>query len=335
MTGTLPSIPLAQNIDENGVPQSGCRLFLYEANTSTPVISYKDYLLSTGMEHSFPIVADAYGRIPMFWLADGYYRARMEDRYGTPLYDEASMPALGTGTGAGGPAAPAVIQFSTGDYLWQPATGVRVGWVRSNARSIGNALSGASERANADCANLFAFFWNGFPNAWCAVSGGRGASAAADFDANKTIATLDMRGIIGGMGLSGMGNILRTGIFSAVPIHLGGDDVPGSLIGYNAQTMSAAEMPSHTHAITVSNNLYVADPGHSHIYLKPAYGGGNIYAGGSYGEFSPSGGNDATSHIGTGVYLAGSTWGSADYRGGSASQNNVPYSILGTWYVRL
>ena len=112
------------------------------------------------MEHSWPIVADALGRIPMFFVPDGYYRARLEDRYGTPLYDEAALPALSTGEGGGGGRRAVAVQWVTGDFLWQPVRACANGWVRANGRTIGNALSGASERANADCANLFAFLWN-------------------------------------------------------------------------------------------------------------------------------------------------------------------------------
>jgi hypothetical protein len=138
MTGTLPNLALAQRVDQNGLPASGARLFIFEANTSTPAIAYKDYSLTVGLEHPQPIVADALGLIPMFWLPDGFYRARLEDQYGTPLIDEPVLPALGTGGGGEAPAPPAAIQWVTGDFIWQPVQGTREGWVRANGRTIGD-----------------------------------------------------------------------------------------------------------------------------------------------------------------------------------------------------
>ena len=319
MTGTLPSLPLTQHIDENGLPQSGCRLFLFEANTSTPVVSYKDYLLSTGMEHPNPIVGNALGRIPMFWLPDGFYRARLEDRYGTPLIDEAQLPALGTGEGEGGEPPAAAIQWSTGDFLWQPVAAVREGWVRANARTIGNALSGAGERANADCANLFAWFWNNFDDTLCPVTGGRGGDAPADFVANKQIATLDMRGA-GASGLDGMGNSL-SGRFANVPAVIGGVDTPGSIYGDNRHIMTVAEMPTHNHNAT--GTFVSTTP-------ATAFAAGlQQYA--TLGGVSP---NHAVLGEAS-LTVSGVVSVSIVPIGGFQPHNNMHRSMLGAWYVRL
>lgn len=67
------------------------------------------------------------------------------------------------------------------------------GWLLVDGKTIGNAASGATSRANADTASLFAELW-AFPAASTPIfdSAGavsaRGASAAADFAANKRIA---------------------------------------------------------------------------------------------------------------------------------------------------
>ena len=79
----------------------------------------------------------------------------------------------------------------TGAMLAYGATTAPAGWVRCNGRTIGSASSGATERANADAEDLFLFLWTNFADAQCAVSSGRGASAAADWAANKTIALPD------------------------------------------------------------------------------------------------------------------------------------------------
>jgi microcystin-dependent protein len=113
-------------------------------------------------------------------------------------------PAPTVTTGGGGTVDPTLL-FSTGDVMWIPASGTKTAWVRLNGRTIGNAASGATERANADTSALFAFLWANNSNAVAPVSGGRGASAVADYAANKTIGLVDMRGRVPA-GLDDMGN---------------------------------------------------------------------------------------------------------------------------------
>lgn len=72
------------------------------------------------------------------------------------------------------------------------------GWIKGNGGTIGNATSGGTTRANADTSALFALYWacdaTTFP---VYDSGGgastRGASAAADYAANKRILIEDLR----------------------------------------------------------------------------------------------------------------------------------------------
>jgi len=78
--------------------------------------------------------------------------------------------------------------FTTGDVKLTIKTVADVGWVLMNDGTIGNAASGGTTRANADTVDLFTLLWNNTADAQCAVSTGRGASAAADYAANKTIA---------------------------------------------------------------------------------------------------------------------------------------------------
>jgi microcystin-dependent protein len=338
MTGTLPSIPLAQNFDENGLPQSGCRLFVYQANTSTPVITYKDLLMSAGMEHPWPIVGDALGRIPMFFVPDGYYRARLEDRYGTPLYDEAVLPALSTGEGGGGGGAPAALQWASGDFLWQPYSGTREGWVRANGLTIGNALSGASERANADCANLFTTMWGNFPDSWCPVSGGRGATSVADFDAGKSIALYDMRGFFPG-GLDGMGNVAASR-FVGVNVLRGGDvtSMGGTWVGANMITMTEAQMPYHVHDAYTALSISLNDPGHAHAYHRAILDAGGILASGNQvtlGEVTTATDHDLGARPANVSISSASATTTIGSKGASQPHINVPYAALGTWFVRL
>lgn len=82
---------------------------------------------------------------------------------------------------------PTVVSMSTGDVKASFKTTADVGWVIMNDGSIGSAGSGASTRANADTLSLYTLLWNNVSNTFAPVSGGRGANAAADFAANKTL----------------------------------------------------------------------------------------------------------------------------------------------------
>jgi len=199
--------PLSHTVifDLNGQIARGALVYFYDSGTTTPRTVYADSALTTPRTH--PVVADAVGRFPAIFLPYGDYRARVTDASGVLIFDTdaISNPAPPDDGGGSGIVVSIEQIFQTGDALFLEKTGTRNGWVRDNGRTIGNAASGATERANADCANLFAWYWNNFSDSICPVSGGRGGSAAADFAANKTIQTLDKRGRAA-VGLDDMGN---------------------------------------------------------------------------------------------------------------------------------
>lgn len=97
------------------------------------------------------------------------------------------------------PASAVAGALPTGAIQQFTQTTAPTGWVRMDG-SIGNASSGATRRANADTAALFAVLWDNVAQADATVqdSAGstvsRGASAAADFAANRRIVIPDMRG---------------------------------------------------------------------------------------------------------------------------------------------
>jgi hypothetical protein len=99
------------------------------------------------------------------------------------------------------------------------------GWILGFG-TIGSAASAATNRANADTVNLYTVLWNGWANTQAPVSGGRGASAAADFAANKTIAVPDLRGMVIA-GLDNMGGVAR-GILTATTISPNGNTIGGA-----------------------------------------------------------------------------------------------------------
>lgn len=75
----------------------------------------------------------------------------------------------------------------TGDVKMSMLSSVPGGWVIMNDGSIGNVGSVATTRANKDTFQLYKTLWDGVSDVWAPVSGGRGATAQADFVANKTL----------------------------------------------------------------------------------------------------------------------------------------------------
>src|SRR5690606_4990055 len=122
-------------------------------------------------------------------------------------------------------------KVQTGQVIWEPVDETKTGFVRLNGRTIGNAASGATERANADTEDLFTYYWNKMSDTQAPVSGGRGSTAAADYAANKTITLLNGRGAML-CGLSDMGNS-DSGALDDAPATNGDGTTPGSILGAN------------------------------------------------------------------------------------------------------
>ncbi|RVG01623.1 hypothetical protein CN172_04330 [Sinorhizobium meliloti] len=78
-------------------------------------------------------------------------------------------------------------------------TSAPTGWVKANGGTIGSSSSGATTRAAADTEALFTVFWESFSNTILPIQNSagaastRGASAAADFVANKRLPVFDFR----------------------------------------------------------------------------------------------------------------------------------------------
>lgn len=150
----------------------------------------------------------------------------------------------GTGSGVWTSAASVITNtaFSTGDAKITLKTTADVGWIIFADGTIGDASSGASTRANADTQSLFALLWT-INDAYAPVSGGRGASAAADYAAHKTIGTTRVLGRM--LAISGSGTGLSTR-----PL--------GAFTGSETVTITQANFPNISLAGTVT------DPGHQH-----------------------------------------------------------------------
>jgi hypothetical protein len=127
--------------------------------------------------------------------------------------------------------------FTTGDVKLTIKTVADSGWVLMNDGTIGNASSGATSRANADTESLFTLLWTNCADAQCAVSSGRGASAAADFSANKTIALPKALGRALAAYGTGSGLTARA---------------MGATVGTETHTLSISEIPAHDHGVAGS-----------------------------------------------------------------------------------
>jgi hypothetical protein len=312
-------------VDLNGIPSVGWLLYLYQANTSTPVNSYQDTALT--VLNPWPIPADAYGMMRQFWLADGSYRARATSSDGAITYfDQQTILALGASAGAapsGGVDATAI--FQTGDVMWLDRQGTRTGWVRDNGNTIGSASSGANEPGGnvAACQPLFEFLWNNFIDAICPVDGGRGGSSLSDWTANKRIHTPDRRGAFL-VGLDNMGNS-SAGRLSSAPTIVGDALTAASVIGENTHVTTTAEMPAHGH--TFSGDALSA---HSHGFNFTT-NNAVLGSGGTVITSVTSGGNTST----TTSVSGGTPSGTIGSSGSGSAHNNVPISIPGTYYRKL
>ena len=122
--------------------------------------------------------------------------------------------------------------WSTGDVKITFKTTADTGWVMMNDGSIGSATSGATTRANADTETLYTLLWTNISNTWAPVSTGRGASAAADFAANKTL-TLP-RTLGRALAVSGAGASLTSRAL-------------GEYLGAETHSLSEAELAVHAH----------------------------------------------------------------------------------------
>ncbi len=236
--GTIP-FSLSQQFDSLGKPLAGCLFYSIQAGTtSTPQNAYQDSALTIPLPN--PQTCDAAGRLPQMFFADGTIKVRLTDKNGVTqvVADNIQVIGASSGSGGGGTVDPTTI-LSTGDMKIVYGAGTLSGFVRANGRTIGSATSGATERANSDTQALFEYLWGADAN--LTVSGGRGASAAADWAANKTIALPDMRGRVVA-GLDDMGNTAASRLTSATIT--GGGTTLGATGGAQTNTIAQNNLPN-------------------------------------------------------------------------------------------
>jgi len=173
--------------------------------------------------------------------------------------------------------------FGTGDNIWTDRTGERAGWIWINDSSkttIGDATSGATIRANADCEQLFKLFWTAYADTECPVVGGRGGTADDDWAAHKRITV--------------PWGYAR--VFASHDINDPDAIRIGQLEGEKKHALSAAENGEHSHGIS--------DPGHHHP--TPYLNYRNKNENDTQGWAGDGTTNTSTSGVGISLYNSGS-----------------------------
>jgi microcystin-dependent protein len=259
---TISQLSLTPIFDNNGALVRNARVYFYRPGTLDPVTVYQDQEL--GAPHTQPILVGGSGRLPPIYVGAAPYRVRIFDNANQLVEDIPWLPGATESTeGGGGGAADTAIR--TGDVVWSFANGtVRAGWVRLNGGTIGNSLSGASERANDDAHNLFVHLWGQDNASLLTVSPSRGASAESDWLANKQITLPDGAGMVLG-GITTMGRPERA-VLAGVPFAVGSPTAVGARMGTALHTLLTTQMPIHAHGVT--------DPGHNHTATQPAHNHG-------------------------------------------------------------
>jgi hypothetical protein len=335
--GTIPGFSLTPQFDLAGKVMPGCKLYVVQAGTvATPQNAYQDTGL-TNLQPN-PLTCDASGRIPQWFVADGLIKLRLTDKNGVQVFANDNLLVIGPssgGGGGGGTVDPTTIA-TTGDVKATYGTGPISGWVRMNGRTIGSATSGATERSNSDVQALFSYLWTTDAN--LAVSGGRGANAAADWAANKTIALPDQRGR-GLAGLDDMGNTAAGRLTATYFGATGGcssvlGTVLGAACGGESQALTAAQLPSIT-SVNAAQNIIVS--------LPPTQSAATVNSASiSSVQITPSGAGSIWV-----PFIAGTGWGNQNISSGSNSisvtSNNtggtahplVQPTMLTTFYIKL
>lgn len=272
--------------DASNDPMVGAKAYFYDANTTTPQPVYTTADL--GVTHDQPVLANALGMFPATFLnpTPGSYRVKVTDADDVVLWDidDVSVPQDADYVPPDAGATSVTLLARTGDIKFKHGTTADSGWVRAAGRTIGSATSGASERANADCEDLFLFLWAA--DSTLTVSSGRGGSAAGDWAANKTIALPDFRERVLA-GLATMGNS-DAGLVADSLVD-GGETTSalGATAGVDDVALTTGQLPIHAHAFTTGGQ----SQSHTHTMTSPGASRRGADGGGVGTNFYGSSGN--------------------------------------------
>lgn len=191
--------------------------------------------------------------------------------------------------------------YAPGDMKYSLVKTAPSGWLIANGNTIGNAASGGTARANADTATLFAILWDNFAQTELPIqtstgaASTRGASAAADYAANKRMPLPDVRGRV----VAGWDNLASVARLSA-PL----DDTFGATGGADVHTLTTAQLPVHSHDAGTITTTSAGTHGHT-INMETS---GDDNPGGGDSRISTSGGGSGTANPAT--YISANSGGS-------------------------
>jgi microcystin-dependent protein len=307
MAGTI-NLAFTQQFDMDGVPLSGGLLYFFSAGTTTPQSAFQDIGLT--IAHPNPIVLDASGRVPMFYLADGFIKMRLTDKNGVTIIAADQLLVIGPssgGGGGGGSSAGDVTQLmSTGDIKARYSIIAVDGFVRLNGLTIGNTGSSATERADPACLPLFTYLW---PFSNITLDGFvKGADALTDWGNGRRMVLPDLRGRT----IAGMDDMGATAANRLTSTYFGQSGIVlGNAGGAESRAIAAANLPTHTHngaGTTGSENNTITHSfsgttsgqsnDHSHTYTDRTFAASNSTSpGGNPPGGNPSAVTDTTSGV--------------------------------------
>jgi microcystin-dependent protein len=224
---------------------------------------------------------------------------------GVNVLDDGNLPALITLLTS----AIAAASWTTGDVKLTMKVVADAGWVLMNDGSIGSAASGATTRANADTLALYTLLWTNVAQAWAVVATGRGASAAADFAANKPMLltktlgrALAIAGAGGGLTARALGENL-----GAETVVLDTTMIPAHLHAFVTGVNSADHFHNANGATdaVANHNHGVNDPTHAHTSYSHDSDGVTVgdKTQVSHSPHEPPSGSELTSYSATGITL--------------------------------
>lgn len=218
----------------------------------------------------------------------------------------------------------------TGKDYW--GASLPSGYVWASGKTIGNASSNATERANADTLDLFTLFWNAYSDSVlpiytsAGIASTRGASATIDWAANKAISVIDKRGRVSA-GKDDLGGTAANRLTTAI---LGSDPtILGDAGGAQTQTLLTAQMPIHTH---VQNSHTHTQNSHSHTAVgEPAA----RQAGPNIGWGIAAGSTSGTAGTGVATPIINSTTATNQDTGGDGAHENIQPTIVCNYIIKL
>lgn len=181
------------------------------------------------------------------------------------------------------------------------------GWLLLNGDTLGSAASVADQADNGNQA-LFEAFWDSMADTEAAVSGGRGASATADWNADKTLMMPDARGRT--LIMTGQGPTLT-------------NRVNGISDGEEAHILAEAELAVHGHGMTGATVDAVGD--HTHPVQTHDFGSTGDFVGNDQGG-SPKA--TPVAALGAGAHSHGISGSIDDAGSGEAHENMPPFLAL-------